>query len=164
MTKSIQQNLLLELFNYDKTTGIVTRRIRVGNCYKGVTVGTKRKDGYLLVIINATPYQLHRIIWIMETGEQPITIDHINHNRSDNRWCNIRNVSQKVNTYNQSLKSSNKSGHAGVMYDKVRKKWRSFIVVDNKQIYLGRFNKIDEAIKARVKSEKHHGFHINHCH
>lgn len=42
-------------------------------------------------------------------------IDHINGVRSDNRWCNLREVSRSVNGHNRTRRNSNAQQHpAGV--------------------------------------------------
>ena len=162
--KIISQKLLSSLFKYDKESGILTRIRHIsGSAKMGDTVGTKRVDGYLCVIIDGESYLLHRIIWILTTGEQPNTIDHINRNRGDNRWCNLRNVSPQENCYNQSLRSNNKSGIVGVSFDKRRNSWRSTIMVNAVQIFLGRFEDMEDAISARLEAEPIYGFHPNHC-
>jgi len=50
--------------------------------------------------------------------------------------------------------SRNTSGHKGVTYDKQRKKWRSYIGFKGKQISLGYFDNIEDAIKVRKKAEE----------
>lgn len=50
--------------------------------------------------------------------------------------------------------SNNTSGHRGVSYDKVRNKWRAYIKYQRKDIYIGRFDTIEEAITARCIVEE----------
>ena len=45
--------------------------------------------------------------------------------------------------------SNNTSGHRGVSYDKTRNKWRAYIKYQSKDIFIGRFDTIEEAITAR---------------
>ena len=45
--------------------------------------------------------------------------------------------------------SNNSSGHRGVDYDKERNKWRAYIKYQRKDMFIGRFNTIEEAIEAR---------------
>ena len=46
----------------------------------------------------------------------------------------------------------------GVNWERRRNKWRSRIVVDEKEIYLGTFQNKEDAIKARLKAEaKYYG-------
>lgn len=52
------------------------------------------------------------------------------------------------------LNSNNTSGFRGVSYDKARNKWKAYIKLQYKNISLGRFNTIDEAINERLKAEQ----------
>lgn len=90
------QDELKRLFSYDRTTGELTRLI--GSNPKPY----ETKSGYLITPVPGIkgPFPAHRIIWKMETGEDPDTIDHINGKRADNRMENMRNVTHKENLQN----------------------------------------------------------------
>ena len=118
--------------------------------------------GYRVGAIWGRQYKAHRVIWAMARGYWPNQIDHINHNRSDNRIVNLRSVTQQENGRNQSLASDNTSGRVGVRWFKAAKKWRAQIVVDGEGKWLGDFDDIKEAISARKEAEKKYGFHNNH--
>jgi len=51
------------------------------------------------------------------------------------------------------LYKTNASGHAGVSWSKAHKRWKAYIYVDDKQIWLGEFVNKDDAIAARKDSE-----------
>lgn len=52
------------------------------------------------------------------------------------------------------LHKKNKSGHKGVTWVEGRKKWRAYIGITGKQISLGYFDRLEDAISARVAGEK----------
>ncbi|WP_019156822.1 HNH endonuclease [Robertmurraya massiliosenegalensis] len=55
------------------------------------------------------------------------------------------------------LHKGNKSGHKGVMWMERRQKWRAYIGFQGKQINLGYFEDLEDAIKARqAGEEKYH--------
>ena len=54
---------------------------------------------------------------------------------------------------NKELPKNNTSGHKGVWWDKSRRKWSAHIQVHGKKIHLGRYTKIEDAIKARELAE-----------
>ena len=85
---------------------------------------------------------LHRILIGAKKGE---IVDHINRNKLDNRIENLRIVTQSQNNLNR--KVSNPLGFAGIR--KVGNKIRAFIHKNDKQIHLGYFFTVDEAVKAR---------------
>lgn len=67
----------------------------------------------------------HRVAWAIYNGAWPAgVIDHINGDPSDNRILNLRDVTQRVNTRNLSLRSDNKTGISGI-WDKKPKAWGS---------------------------------------
>ena len=121
------------------------------------------KAGYLLGGILGKTYRAHRIIWLYQTGEWPEEqIDHINHDRKDNRWLNLRQVSNEENHRNISQQRNNRSGYTGVSWDKRCSKWYARIMVDNKKIELGYFDLMEDAVEARREAEIKYGFHENH--
>lgn len=106
---------------------------------------------YALATIDSKNVRLHRMIMDCPNGMQ---VDHINGNTLDNRKCNLRIVTNQQNSMNSRKPSTNKSGYKGVYFNKQRRKWVANIKVDYKTIYLGRFNNIDDAIKARKEAEE----------
>lgn len=80
------------------------------------------------------------------------TIDRIDINKN---YCpeNCRWVDKFVQAMNHGIQKSNTSGIRGVKWDNECKKWYSQIDINNKRIYLGRFNNKDDAIKARLEAE-----------
>ncbi len=150
-------------FKYNPDTGIITNRVSSGKARKGEEAGTKNKCGYRTLYILNGRYLGHRVAWFIYYGYWPkYTIDHINGIRDDNRIVNLRDVEHKENQKNLSIQKSNTSGYTGVYWNKPTKNWRVKIEVDGKQIHIGYFKKIQQAIKARAEAEKKYGFHKNH--
>lgn len=121
-----------------------------------------KANGYYSGSLFGKKYKAHRIIWKFVYGEDPLTIDHINGNKLDNRVCNLRNVSQAENARNSSKSKSNSSGCVGVVFDKSRNKWAARIHDVDKMINLGRFDKFEDAVLTRKQAEKELGYHENH--
>lgn len=109
-------------------------------------------------IIKRVP--MHRLI--MGVGDYKesngtIVIDHINHNRSDNRKNNLRICTPAQNGINKKLKKTSSTGYTGVYYTNPKKngkKWVARIAINHKNLYLGRYENIEEAIAARKEAEK----------
>ena len=95
--------------------------------------------------------RIHR--FILDCNKNDV-VDHINGNTLDNRKQNLRICSQQQNTMNNSnIRSNNTSGYKGVTWDKSKNKWTAQITVNYKNIHLGRYDKIEDAIKERQKAE-----------
>lgn len=93
---------------------------------------------------------LHRFIMNPPDG---MVIDHINHDRLDNRKENIRICTIRQNNMNKSFMSNNTSGVIGVNWNKRAKKWKSRINVNGNEIHLGYFDTKEDAIQARINAE-----------
>jgi hypothetical protein len=150
------------LLAYEPETGnfrwLVTRNSFAGKAKAGAIAGSP-KDGYVQIICAKKQWRAHRLAWAFMTGELPIKgleIDHINLNRSDNRWANLRLVTRSQNMMNGNIQSNNKSGHAGVSWAKQIRKWDARITVNRKPILLGKFSDIESAIAARQAAEIEH--------
>ena len=93
---------------------------------------------------------LHR--FIMDCPDDMV-VDHINHNKLDNRKENLRVCTQHQNSMNKSMCSNNTSGVIGVYLDKSNNKWYAQIHRNKKCVNLGSFDTIEEATEARKLAE-----------
>lgn len=124
---------------------------------------TSLSDGYATGGIFNTKYRAHRVIWVMQTGVLPTgNIDHINGIRNDNRWCNLRDVSQMINSRNCIMKPGNASGVNGVTWYKRTGMWRAFIRIAYRQIHIGYYHDLTAAQLARKAAEVSYGFTERH--
>ena len=108
------------------------------------------KHGYVLGCINGKEVNLHR--FLTDCPKDAI-VDHINQNKADNRKSNLRIVNHSQNNMNKPMQKNNTSGFVGVNYHKKNKKWTASISVNHRQIYLGSFSVMQDAIEARKKAE-----------
>jgi hypothetical protein len=143
---------LMSNLHYDQLTGIFTRKL---NAIKGTPAGYINTSGYLRIMVSGNIYQAHRLAWLYITGRFPKSqIDHINRNRSDNRFCNLREANHYENQWNVSIQKRNTSGHKGVSWDRRRSKWVAMCCINRKQKNIGRFDDINKAIDARISFAK----------
>ena len=108
-------------------------------------------NGYSATHIDTKPIMAHRLLMNPAQGE---LVDHINHNKQDNRLCNLRIANKSQNAYNSKTRSTNTSGTMGVYFRKDTQKWVACIRNNYKKIALGCYEKKEDAIKARKEAEK----------
>lgn len=153
--------------SYDPDTGLFKWAETARRGFVGRQAGCFcPRDGYIRIRIDGKLELAHRLAWNMHYPDNPVTpdeqIDHINHNRTDNRICNLRKASNTENSRNASIGRNNTSGALGVWFEKRRNKWSVEIKVDRKKIHIGQFDNFDEAVAARKAAEVKYGFHENH--
>jgi hypothetical protein len=164
--KPTQQNLKL-LCHYDPDTGVFMRIRKitwVGNIINSESVPSKTtRFGYYQMNIFGRPYAIHRLIFLYMNGRFPKhDVDHINGDRTDNRWVNLREVSRRENMMNVGLRSNSTTGVTGVSRRKDTGKYVAYVDVMGQRIRLGNFDTLSEAVDARTKASEQHGFHQNH--
>jgi hypothetical protein len=132
---------LNELFVYHADVGEISwaKPTRGGRRKKYVGC-LDRSRGYRRVWIGKHFYVLHRIIWKMATGRDPLFgIDHINGNPADNRISNLREATCNQNNWNRRIEKRNSTGLKGVRKNK-HGSYVAQIAFHGKKIYLGSFD------------------------
>ena len=121
--------------------------------YKGTLITNKQfehlldrkwnldQDGYA---IRRGGKRFHRLVIGAEAGQ---IVDHINHNKLDNRIENLRIVTSQEN-------ARNRRKQTGVFQRKENGKWQAQIMVNYKNIRLGCYETYEEALQARLKAEQ----------
>ena len=110
--------MLRQLLDYDPETGLFVWRPRDASwftdamrtadqqargwntTFAGKSALTHRKKGYLQGVILGCGFSAHRVALAIQYGHWPKYIDHINGVPSDNRICNLRDVTSKENQRN----------------------------------------------------------------
>lgn len=148
----ITQSLLKIFLNYNPDTGVFTWITKPSI---GVKVGDKAgyvlNNGYRMIQLCGHQILEHRAAWLYVTGVLPDEIDHVNCDRQDNRFSNLRICERHQNVWNTSIRSDNTSGAKGVTWNKQSKKWRARASKNGKRVNLGEFHNFEDAVKARDK-------------
>lgn len=149
---------VVALLHYDPKLGQFFWREARGGRRKGALAGSLDEKGYWCIRINRVLYKAHRLVWLLHNEDMPEIVDHINHDRTDNRIENLRAVTLSENNANMDMRSDNKSGFKGVSFHKGSGKW----VAKLKGRTLGYFASPELASKAYTDAARaEFGVHFN---
>jgi hypothetical protein len=131
--------------------------------WAGKQAGGDHPQGYISIRVGGEKILAHQVAWIYMTGVLPkADIDHINGNKKDNSWVNLRLATRSQNKANVRKPITNSSGYKGVSYSNTAKKWVAQIGVDGKTFVLGYFLNPIEAHAAYVAAaERYFGVYAN---
>lgn len=103
ITTKLTHDRLLRLLHYNPESGIFTWNVDLGSrARKGDEAGTINKAGYVVIQINGCKIYAHRLAFLYMEGKLPdCQVDHINRNKLDNRWCNLRHSNNIENNRNK---------------------------------------------------------------
>lgn len=145
-----EQKILKELFNYIPETGEFLSR-RTGRCCGWID---KANGGdYLFLDVRGKKIRAHRAAFLYMTGRIPQQVDHIDGNRKNNRWANLRAADSKINARNRAIKSDSVNLIPGVYWDDKRMRWRARIGDGLKMRSLLTTHDFFEACCARKRAE-----------
>lgn len=153
---------LLEWFAYDPETGVFMHRINRGKIKAGTVAGKMHNQGYQIITVSGKGYLAHRLAWFYMTAQWPANdVDHIDLNRLNNKFSNLRDVTRQVNQQNAiQAKASNKSsGLLGVSLCRQTGRWAVQIRINGKKRHIGRFDtpELGYAAYLAAKREFHPG-------
>tara|TARA_R110002126_G_scaffold272786_1_gene417004 strand:+ start:167 stop:670 length:504 start_codon:yes stop_codon:yes gene_type:complete len=142
---NIDCNQLREILEYQPETGLFFWKKAPNGRTLGQKAGGFDKQGYWRIRIDNVKYGAHRLAWMYVHGSFPKNfIDHINGNKSDNRICNLRDVTRSENMQNL-FKPQGKNSFIGVYKSPNANTWYAKIEINGKQIRLGTYKTIEEA-------------------
>jgi len=146
---------LKEVLNYDPETGVFSWRITLSQrAQYGKEAGHLSARGYIDIRVDRVLYRAHRLAWLWVTGTDiKHEIDHINGRRSDNKFCNLRDVKRLINGQNHRKPDrDSRTGFLGVTRN--GRKYCAQIGANGKNHYLGLFNTPEGAHAAYVQAKR----------
>lgn len=139
---------------YDPETGEFTR---LSGRFEGKAGCVSKSNEYVEIHVSGKSYRGHRLAWLYMKGEWPREmVDHRNGLRADNRWGNLRVVTNGENQQNmRKARSHSSTGVLGVHINprNTRRPYVTQIRADGKVIHIGSFSSMEEA-SAAYKSKK----------
>jgi hypothetical protein len=161
---------LRENLGYDKDTGEVWWAKAAQGRRLGRSAGSIRsyhrleKRWVIRLSVGGRRVNLYRsrVAFALMEGRWPDCIDHVNGDKLDDRWENLREVTNAENLRNLPKYRNNTSGSVGVYWCADRSKWRVRIKVLGAFLSLGYYADFDSAVQVRKSAELKYGFHENH--
>lgn len=153
----LTQQRLQQLVEYSPESGVFRARESRGNIAAGAVIGRKRSDGYVRLAIDGANYYAHRLALLYMTGSMPQMADHLDGDRSNNRYANLRPADITLNNRNAARKTGTASRFRGV--SRKGSRWRACIRIDGgKHLYLVETkNEVEAAYRYDMASLQFHG-------
>ena len=163
--------LVAEIVSYDPASGIFTwvarqshgdARVVAWNArHAGKEAFTFVSKGYRRGKMLGVSVSAHRVAFALMNAEWPTgCVDHINGDKQDNRWENLRLVSVADNNKNKKYHKKNKAGCLGVYSHKG--KFKASISIRGRNVSCGTFADVKSASAARSLAFEKLGYHENH--
>lgn len=158
ITGIITYEQLIKVLEYAPDTGIfIWKEHRGANAPIGGIAGNLSPSGYWDIKVGGHSYRAHRLAWLYMTKAWPTDlIDHIDRDKLNNKFSNLRDVTRSLNALNSKLRIDNVSGTKGITITE-DSTWVSQLTVDKINYYLGVFKTPEEAIEARQLKVKELG-------
>jgi hypothetical protein len=155
MTKAkLTAERLRSMLHYEPETG-------VWRWLDGDQLGAKKDGtvgcfsrGYHIIGVGRAIHSAHRLAWLYMTGDWPAKhIDHIDGNKSNNAWKNLRDVPRTVNLQNRHRADVDSStGLLGV--STCGHRWKADIRANGKRVSLGVFDTPELAHAAYLAAKR----------
>ena len=99
------------------------------------------KQGYRHVYIIDKTYKAHRLVFMFSGISNVKEVDHIDGDRGNNIWTNLRASTKSENQANAKTRIDNSSGVKGLCFHKKKNSWVGRVQKDNKRYEVANVNK-----------------------
>ena len=156
---------LRQYLQYDPETGAIVwlvKRTKNSTANVGDLAGGIDEHGYRRIMFDGKKYRAHRLAFVLMGHDMPEQVDHINGDRTDNCWVNLRPANPKINAKNACRRVNTKTALTGVSFSTPHNKWKVRINLDGVTEYLGLFDNILDAAAARISRQNAYAYSDRH--
>jgi len=149
---------LRQHLHYDPATGIfrwISNNLHLTESIKRRNAGSVHASGYRRIKVDGTLYTATHLAYLYMENEWPpegSQMDHINRDKDDNRYENLRAVSPTTNARNKRIYNNNTSGHKSIHINHKRVRGPTYtvrITYNHKKIFVGTYKTVEAAVEAR---------------
>lgn len=165
--KAMNSKLTIEAvkhaLDFDPGVGVFVWKNPQSNAVKaGEPAGVIAANGRRYINIGGEKHMAHRLAWFYIHGEWPAgDVKQPNGNYDDCRETNLVHQSRQQTASNRRVNAASKSGCPGVSWDSKRDRWQAHITQNYKQVSLGNFVDLKDAIAARKEAEQSLVIHVS---
>ena len=154
----MKSNLTIEqvraALDLDPETGVLLWVAPQSNRVKtGDRAGVIAANGRRYVNLAGEKHMAHRLVWFHYYGVWPF--GDVKQKDGDYDNCAVANLIEQTRqetATNRQASAGSKSGHVGVTWSQKHQKWQVHITRDYKQVFIGLFQNLDDAVKARAEA------------
>ena len=154
--KKLSVERLRQLLRYDPEDGKlvwIAKSSPNSHVAVGSVAGSLDNTGYIRVWIDGDRYVAHRLVWLWMTGEWPTNqVDHVDCDKTNNRWCNLRAATNSENKANGRTYKKKSGLPKGVTLQ--HGKYVAQIVHNYKHYHEGCFDNPNDAHQAHIAAAK----------
>lgn len=154
-----------QFLDYDPDTGKfvwLKKRTMNSTANVGDEAGSIDENGYRRLMFDGKKIRAHRLAFLFMGMAMPEQVDHINGDRSDNRWSNLRPSSAQVNPKNACRRKDSRTAVTGVTFSKQHGKWKVRVNRAGVTEYLGLFSNLLDAAAARISKQNSYEYSDRH--
>ena len=152
----ITKERLHELFIYNPEAGTFTRKTNHYKAKAGAVAGYTCPRGYVQISVDGIGYRAHRLAFLYMEGRLPKLIDHVDRNKSNNRWKNLRETAHIFNSMNQGCKGRSTTGVRNVRFNPLRSTYEVRLRAMGLNIFIGSYGDLEAAeLVAQLAREKY---------
>jgi hypothetical protein len=146
----------VECFEYDTATGNLIWKVSNSNRVKvGDIAGAVITNGRRYTSVDGELHMVHRLVWLHQKGVWPrYNIAQIDGDYANTHIDNLVERTPAETRKKKGVRSNNKLGIKGVMWDKAKKCYTVYAYIDGKSIFHSRHKNLDDAKVAAEEADR----------